>query len=202
MPFKMTNYSSFYYFLRDRAAWTGVRRTGSGARERTTPTPTKVSARNMVEHGRTWGGQGRAGQGRAGQGRAGQGRAGQGRAGQGRAGQGRAGQGRAGQPPYINFVMLLIKVGSGGGAVEGRTINQWDGVSIRNLGNFVHLILSESFERDTKSRWSLLSGVYARGSKRSHTGGKYITCSGFIDSREGQLCKSMTIMVSYLTSGH
>ena len=31
---------------------------------------------------------------------------------------------------------------------------------------------------DTKSRWSLLSGVYARGSKRSHTGGKCITCLG------------------------
>ena len=27
-----------------------------------------------------------------------------------------------------------------------------------------------SFGRDTKSCWSLLSGVYARGSKRSHTG--------------------------------
>ena len=29
-----------------------------------------------------------------------------------------------------------------------------------------------------KSRWSLLSGVYARGSKRSHTGGKCVTCRG------------------------
>ena len=28
--------------------------------------------------------------------------------------------------------------------------------------------LPVSFGRDTKSRWSLLSGVYARGSKRSH----------------------------------
>ena len=27
-----------------------------------------------------------------------------------------------------------------------------------------------SFRRDTKSHWSLLSGIYARGSKRSHTG--------------------------------
>ena len=27
-------------------------------------------------------------------------------------------------------------------------------------------------------RWSLLSGVYARGSKISHTGGKCVTCRG------------------------
>ena len=39
----------------------------------------------------------------------------------------------------------------------------------RNLGNFVHLKLPVSFGRDIKSRWSLLSGVYVRGSKRSHT---------------------------------
>ena len=32
--------------------------------------------------------------------------------------------------------------------------------------------------RDSKSRWSLLSGVYARGSKRSHSGGKCVTCRG------------------------
>ena len=31
---------------------------------------------------------------------------------------------------------------------------------------------------DTVSRWSLLSGVYARESKKSHTGGKYVTCHG------------------------
>ena len=36
---------------------------------------------------------------------------------------------------------------------------------------------------DTKSRWSLLSGVYARGSKRSHTGGKCVTCTGITNSR-------------------
>ena len=57
----------------------------------------------------------------------------------------------------------------------------------RNLGNFVHLTLPVSFGRDTKSRWSLLYGVYARGTKRSHTGGKYVTCSGLSNSREGQL---------------
>ena len=35
---------------------------------------------------------------------------------------------------------------------------------------FVHPTLPMSFGRDIKSRWSLLSGVYARGSKRSHAG--------------------------------
>ena len=46
--------------------------------------------------------------------------------------------------------------------------------------------LPVSFGRDTKSRWSLLSGVYASGSKRSHTGGICVTCSGLTNSREGQ----------------
>ena len=45
-------------------------------------------------------------------------------------------------------------------------------------GNFVHPTLPVSFGRDTKSCWSLQSGVYARRSKRSHTGGKYVTCCG------------------------
>ena len=56
----------------------------------------------------------------------------------------------------------------------------------RNLSNFVHPVICLSFGRDTKSRWSLLSGVYARGSKRSHTGGKCVTCSGLPNSREAQ----------------
>ena len=36
------------------------------------------------------------------------------------------------------------------------------------IGNFLYPTFPVSFGRDTKSRWSLLSGVYARGSKRSH----------------------------------
>ena len=57
----------------------------------------------------------------------------------------------------------------------------------RNLGNFVHPTFAMSFGRDTKSRSSLLSGVYARESKRSHTGGKCVTCSGLANSKEGQV---------------
>ena len=47
-----------------------------------------------------------------------------------------------------------------------------------NFGNFLYPTLPVSFGRDTKSRWSLLSGAYARGSKISHTGGKCVTCCG------------------------
>ena len=40
--------------------------------------------------------------------------------------------------------------------------------SLRNFGNSVYPTLPVSFGGDTKRRRSLLSGVYARGSKRSH----------------------------------
>ena len=84
---------------------------------------------------------------------------------------------------------------SGGRAVERRTVNREDGGSIPSLGNFVHLTLPVCFGRDTKSRWSLLSGVYARGSKISHTGGKCVTCSGLTNSIEGQLWKPSSIIL-------
>ena len=76
-------------------------------------------------------------------------------------------------------------VRSGGRAVERRTVNRGDGGSIPPTAvskQFPHLPVS--FGRESKSRWSLLSGVYARGSKRSHTGGKCVTCSGLTNSRE------------------
>ena len=67
--------------------------------------------------------------------------------------------------------------------VERRTVNRGDGGSIpptavskRSISFTPHLPVS--FGRDTKSRWSLLSGVYDRGSKIVHTGGKWVTCSG------------------------
>ena len=51
---------------------------------------------------------------------------------------------------------------------------------LQNFGNFfTHtLILPVFFGRDTTIRWSLLSGVHNRGSKRSHTEGKCVTCRG------------------------
>ena len=67
------------------------------------------------------------------------------------------------------------QVGSGGRAVERQTLNRGDGDSIPptavlKFRQFHSPHIEETFGRDTKSRWSLLSGVYARGSKRSHTG--------------------------------
>ena len=64
-----------------------------------------------------------------------------------------------------------------------RLIIEWSRVRIPlrplgNFGNFLYPTLPVSFGRDTKRRWSLLSGVYARGSKISHTGGKCVTCCG------------------------
>ena len=79
-------------------------------------------------------------------------------------------------------------MGTSGHAVEDRTVNRGDGGSIpptavsklRQFRSPPQLPLS--FGRDTNSRWSFLSGVYARGSKRSHTGGKCVTCSGLKNS--------------------
>ena len=48
--------------------------------------------------------------------------------------------------------------------------------SLRNFGTSVYPALPVCFGRDTKSRRALLSGVYATGSKRSHTVGKCATC--------------------------
>ena len=83
-----------------------------------------------------------------------------------------------------------VELGSGGRVVERRTVGRGDGGSIpptaisklRQFRSPTHLPVS--FGRDTKSRWSLLSGVYARGGKRSHTGSECVTCSGLTNSRK------------------
>ena len=49
---------------------------------------------------------------------------------------------------------------------------------LQNFGNLVSLALPVSFGTDTKSCWALLSRVYAKGRKISHTGFKCITCWG------------------------
>ena len=51
-------------------------------------------------------------------------------------------------------------------------------IPLGNFGNFLCPTLPVSFGRGSKSLWSILSGVYDRGSKRSHTGGKCVTCHG------------------------
>ena len=52
--------------------------------------------------------------------------------------------------------------------------------SLRNFGNSVYPALPVSFGGDTKSRRSLLSGVYARGSKRPHQSA--LECVTIVDS--------------------
>ena len=56
-------------------------------------------------------------------------------------------------------------------ATDNRVVAGWNPAeAVWKLGNFLYPwpTLPVSFGRDTKSRWSLLSGVYARGSKRPH----------------------------------
>ena len=52
--------------------------------------------------------------------------------------------------------------------------------SLRNFGNSVYPALPVSFGGDSKSRRSLLSGVYDRGSKRSHQSA--LECVTVVDS--------------------
>ena len=51
---------------------------------------------------------------------------------------------------------------------------------LRNFGNSVYPALPVSFGGDSKCRRSLLSGVYARGSKRSHQSA--LECVTVVDS--------------------
>ena len=75
---------------------------------------------------------------------------------------------------------------SAGLSIDG-TMGQSHLPPFRNLRQFRSPHIALSFGRDTKRRLSLLSGVFARGSKISHTEGKCVTCSGLTDSRGGQL---------------
>ena len=62
--------------------------------------------------------------------------------------------------------------------------------SLRNFGNSVYPALPVSFGGDTKSRRSLLSGVYARGSKISHQSA--LECVTVVDSYHHPLLNSLT----------
>ena len=69
-------------------------------------------------------------------------------------------------------------------------LNPVGGTLLRNFGNSVNPILPVSFGCDTKSRRSVLPGVYARGSKKSHTRGKCVTCRGLHNSEIKHSCIS------------
>ena len=89
----------------------------------------------------------------------------------------------------LSTVHSLILSIHGGRAVEHRTVNREDGGLIppTPVRNFVNPHLPVSIGRDTKRQWSLLSDVYAKGSRWSHTRGRYVKCSGLTNSREGKL---------------
>ena len=67
---------------------------------------------------------------------------------------------------------VYFTIGSSSRVVERWTVNQEVGGSIPPIAisKIRQFRLPVSSRRDTKSRWSLPSGVYARRSKRSHTG--------------------------------
>ena len=80
-----------------------------------------------------------------------------------------------------------------GKAPDGQSTRQWFNPTCRCFETYAiwftpHLTCLS--EETLKAGGPLiLSGVYARGSKRSHTGGKCVTCSGLTNSREGQLLR-------------
>ena len=85
-------------------------------------------------------------------------------------------------------------MGRGGRAVEHRTVNRGDGGSIpptaiSKLRQFrsPHICLCLSEETLKAGGPFSLVSMPGRGSKRSHTGGKCVICSGLTNSREGQL---------------
>ena len=49
---------------------------------------------------------------------------------------------------------------------------------ISGVKTWLSTLETVSFGGDIKGLWPLLSGVYARGSKISHTGGECVTCRG------------------------
>ena len=100
------------------------------------------------------------------------------------------------QLPYYHYQQLQQYTPAWHAAVRGsipRSDQAWH-IRCKNLGlnirGCVSLCLLD--ENLKESRWSLLSGVYARGGKSSHTGSKCVTCRGLrILPREGQLSKPL-----------
>ena len=75
------------------------------------------------------------------------------------------------------FHVPVNAIGARGCVVECRTLSHVDrsskpptGTVVSKHGQFLHPSLSVIFGRDTKSRWSLLPGVYFRGRKTHHKG--------------------------------
>ena len=93
---------------------------------------------------------------------------------------------------------LFSSLGSGGRAVERRTVNRGDGgsippIAISKLRYFrsphICLCLTEETLKAGGCLYLVSMPAIARGSKRSNTRGKCVTCSGLTNSREGQLLR-------------
>ena len=88
------------------------------------------------------------------------------------------------QPILVDEMLNVVR--SGGRTKECQIVIRGDSGSIppaavSKLRQFRSPHICLCLSEETKSRWSRLSGVYARGSKRSHTGGKCVTCT--VDSQ-------------------
>ena len=84
--------------------------------------------------------------------------------------------------PPVCFCFCGGRGGSGGSMVRSSYLgsNPAGNTSLRNFGNSVCTPLCQCLSEKTlfKICQSLLSCAYARGSKRSHTRGKCVTCRG------------------------
>ena len=115
---------------------------------------------------------------------------------------------------YTGGGYTIIEMGGGGRWPSG--LERWTGdrtvrgsnptaenFSLRNFGNSVYPALPVSFGGDTKRRRSLLSGVYARGSKRSHQSA--LECVTVVDSTAGLEIRGILVadatMFSHLLPG-
>ena len=82
-------------------------------------------------------------------------------------------------------VVGLVYIADDTGLLVNGTGVQTHRLLLRNFISSIHPTLPVSFGRDTKSRWSLLPGVYASRSISSHAGKWTKICHGFTNSREG-----------------
>ena len=88
----------------------------------------------------------------------------------------------------VGAVAEWVRASTGDRTVEGSSPTS-ENFSLRNFGNSVYPAVPVSFGGDSKSRRSLLSGVYARGSKRSwHRHQSALGCVTVVDPPEVHMC--------------
>ena len=100
--------------------------------------------------------------------------------------------------PYIQggAVAEWVRVSTGDRTLDGSSPTAVNLFS-SELWQFRLPRLPVSFGGDSKSRWSLLSGVYARGSKRSHQSA--LECVSVVDSTSHSRHQWTTLEISHKT---